>query len=207
MAPRGLGMAQSGSGMAPGVGAVVAAAGRSDVDLVRRARAGDAAAFEAVAAGQVDAAFRLASAILGAGTDPAEATQATLVAAWRELPRLRRPEEFDGWLLRTLVTECRMRARQRGRGRDRITARAADSPAVGPATAGDVGLRRDQALDLLEHAFEALDPDDQALLVLHDLEQRSLTEIAASLHLPVGTVRWRLHEARGVLLSALEPAP
>jgi RNA polymerase sigma-70 factor, ECF subfamily len=207
MAPRGLGMAQPGSEMAPGVGAVVAAAGRSDVDLVRRARAGDAAAFEAVAAGQVDAVFRLASAILGAGTDPAEATRATLVAAWRELPRLRRPEEFDGWLLRTLVTECRMRARQRAHGRDRITAQPAGSPAAGPATAGDVGLRRDQALDLLEHAFEALDPDDQALLVLHDLEQRSLTEIAASLHLPAGTVRWRLHEARGALLSALEPAP
>lgn len=194
--------------MEPTVGRVAGASGRRDVDLVRRARAGDTAAFEAVAAARTEASFRLASAILGAGTDAAEATQAAFVAAWRELPRLRRAEEFDGWLLHTLVNECRMRARQQAHPSavDVIPVPPPPPAAARVIEPGD-SLRRDEALDLLERAFEALDPDDQALVVLHDLEQRPLAEIAAALHLPAGTVRWRLHEARTTMLAALEPVP
>ena len=225
MAARGIGEgAVGGSTMEPTVGRVAGASARSDVDLVRRARAGDAAAFETVASSRMESSFRLASAILGDGADAAEATQAALVAAWRELPRLRRSEEFDGWFLHTLVNECRMLGRQRMQ----VPAVSATPlppaspsvsatpfappppPAVPPASsfpvAGDA-LGRDEALDLLERAFEALDPDDRALVVLHDLEQRPLGEIAASLHLPAGTIRWRLHEARTAMLSALEPGP
>jgi DNA-directed RNA polymerase specialized sigma24 family protein len=40
--------------------------------------------------------------------------------------------------------------------------------------------------------------------VLHHLEDRPLAEIAEIVHRPVGTVKWRLHEARAVLLRALE---
>ena len=58
-------------------------------------------------------------------------------------------------------------------------------------------------LDLLEGAFERLEPDDRAMVVLHHLEGRPLAEIAALLHMPVGTVKWRLHQARGKLQHAL----
>ena len=61
-----------------------------------------------------------------------------------------------------------------------------------------------EVLDLLEGAFERLEPDDRAMVVLHHLEGRPLAEIAALLHMPVGTVKWRLHQARGVLQHALE---
>ena len=61
-----------------------------------------------------------------------------------------------------------------------------------------------EVLDLLEGAFERLEPDDRAMMVLHHLEGRPLAEIAALLHMPVGTVKWRLHQARGVLQHALE---
>ncbi len=42
------------------------------------------------------------------------------------------------------------------------------------------------------------------MVVMHHLEGRPLAEIAALLHMPVGTVKWRLHQARGVLQHALE---
>jgi RNA polymerase sigma-70 factor (ECF subfamily) len=59
-------------------------------------------------------------------------------------------------------------------------------------------------MDQLEAAFEQLDPEDRAMVVLHHLEDRPLAEIAASLHMPVGTVKWRLHEARQALQRSLE---
>ena len=42
--------------------------------------------------------------------------------------------------------------------------------------------------------------------MLHHLEDRPLDEIAAIVHMPVVTVKWRLHEARKVLHAALEAA-
>ena len=65
-------------------------------------------------------------------------------------------------------------------------------------------LDRIEVLDLLEGAFQALDPDDRAMVVMHHLQDRPLAEIAEAMHMPVGTVKWRLHEARQTLQRALE---
>lgn len=55
----------------------------------------------------------------------------------------------------------------------------------------------------LERAFERLDADERALLVLHHVEGRSLADLAAVLEIPVGTVKSRLHAARRNLERAL----
>ena len=57
---------------------------------------------------------------------------------------------------------------------------------------------------LLDDAFEQLETEDRVLIVLHDLEGRPLAEIAEIVDRPVGTVKWRLREARTVLHRALE---
>jgi DNA-directed RNA polymerase specialized sigma24 family protein len=87
----------------------VARSGATDPTLIARARAGDLEAFERVAAGKVDALWRLARAILPSDEGAHEAVQSTLVAAWRELPRLDDLARFDDWLDRILLSECRMR--------------------------------------------------------------------------------------------------
>ena len=58
--------------------------------------------------------------------------------------------------------------------------------------------------DALNRAFERLDAEQRALLVLHHLEERPLTEIAALLGIPVGTAKSRLFTARRALETALE---
>ena len=177
-----------------------------DPGLVRRARQGDPEAFNAIAASRLAAAYRLASAILGSEADAADATQNALVAAWRELPRLRDVERFDAWFHRILVNECRMQVRRR-----QARIREVGLPDVDAGISDQAGQTHDgsmfgmvEALDVLEAAFERLDPDDRTMVVLHHLEDRPLAEIAALLHMPVGTVKWRLHEARRVLYGALE---
>jgi RNA polymerase sigma-70 factor, ECF subfamily len=175
----------------------------SDTTLVRRARAGDAAAFEQMAASRLPTAFRLASAILGSEADAADATQNAFLAAWRELPRLRELDHFDAWLHRILVNECRMQVRRRARVRE-IPMNPESRPGAGYPAYSRPTLDRIELLDLLEGAFEQLDADDRAMVVMHHLEDRPLAEIAAALHMPVGTVKWRLHNARQVLQRALE---
>ena len=177
----------------------------NDARDLRAARAGDPAAFEAIVATRIAGAFRLAAAILGRDADPADAVQNALVAAWRELPKLRELDRFDAWFHRILVNECRMQVRRTSRSREVFAGDAVNSSwdqldDLAQATT----LDRIEVLDLLEGAFQALDPDDRAMVVMHHLQDRPLAEIAEAMHMPVGTVKWRLHEARQALQRALE---
>lgn len=175
----------------------------NDAKRVRDARAGDVRAFEAIARAALPGAYRLASAILGSEADAADATQNALVAAWRELPRLREVASFEPWFHRILVNECRMQVRRRGRRHEVPLDDDATLDGRREALAAPT-LDRVEVMDLLEGAFEELDPDDRAMVVMHHLEDRPLAEIAACMHMPVGTVKWRLHEARQTLQRALE---
>jgi RNA polymerase sigma factor (sigma-70 family) len=58
--------------------------------------------------------------------------------------------------------------------------------------------------DLIRRAFERLDPTVRSLLVLHYVEERPLAEIGRILGSPVGTIKWRLSNARQALYRALE---
>ncbi len=178
-------------------------AGPSDVEQVRRARAGDVRAFESLASAVAPWAFRVASAILGSATDAEDATQHALVAAWRELPRLRDPTAFDDWLLRILLNECRMAACNRLSAQPLHDARSDEAGGSGPSSPRS-SMSRDDVTGVLEAAFDRLDPDDRAILVLCHVFPMPLDRIATSLHVPVGTARWRLHEATQALVLALE---
>jgi RNA polymerase sigma-70 factor (ECF subfamily) len=169
------------------------------IDIVRLAAAGDREAFERLVAATVDRSFRVARAILGNEADARDATQDAFVSAWRDLPNLRNPAQFDAWFRRILLNACRALLRRRMRVReisldgsiDRRFPEAAISDQVGDA-------------DMLARAFDRLDADKRAVLVLHYLEHEPLAAIAGALGIPVGTLKWRMSEARAALGRALE---
>lgn len=170
-----------------------------DPMVIERARAGDPTAFEQLIASRIDPLFRSAWAILGNEADARDATQDACLSAWRELPRLRDIERFDAWLGRILVNSCRMLLRRRGRIREIAMPDSLDLTA--PTSSGPSSV--DDA-DLVARAFDRLDPDARALLVLHHLQHEPVGRIAATLGVPVGTVKWRLYAARGALERALK---
>jgi RNA polymerase sigma-70 factor (ECF subfamily) len=186
----------------------------TDRGLVDRARRGDLAAFEAIAAEQLPALYRFARAILGDDTAAADAASSTVVAAWHELPHLDDPARFDAWVEHILVSECRMdveraapptaRSESGTPGATPGTPGAAydTTPGATPGAADE--LDREAVIRLLDATFESLDAVDRAVVVLHDLDGRVPAAIGGSVHMPLGTVRWRLHEAHERFRSALE---
>jgi RNA polymerase sigma-70 factor, ECF subfamily len=174
-----------------------------DPALIRRAQTGDVEAFTALVAGRFEPMQRTAMAILGHEADARDAVADALAAVWRELPRLRDPAAFEAWSTRILVHACRRRLRGRGRARVReLSLDTGGAAGAGRATSGpadDVAERM-----ALERAFERLDADARAILVLHHLDGRGLTEVAAVLGIPVGTAKSRLFAARRALVRALE---
>ena len=185
------------------------AATSADDALVRRARTGDAAAFAVLVDTRIDRCYRLAWSILSNDADAADATQDALVAAWRQLPRLRDAAAFDGWLNRIVANAALMARRHRVRLREVSVAPAypGDAP---PEPEPPQDLRARTAMDdvvdndAIGRAFDRLRPQDRMILVLHHVEERPVAEIARSLGIPVGTAKSRLHAARGALEKAME---
>ena len=176
-----------------------------DAGLLERAAAGDADAFDTLLRPRLDRLFRMAMAITQSEPDARDATQEACVLAWRELPRLRAHDRFDSWLSQILVNSCRMLLRSRRRGAIREI--SMDDP-LRPATYDKqaVAAEADRFGETLaiRAAFERLDPAVRSLLVLHYVEGRPLADIAKVLSSPVGTIKWRLSNARAALVKALE---
>jgi RNA polymerase sigma-70 factor, ECF subfamily len=194
------------------VEALTTAANRAalaDDALVRRARSGDTAAFERLVATRIDRCYRLARSILSNDADAADATQEALVAAWRQLPRLRDPAAFDGWLNRIVANAALMARRHRVRLRE-VSVQQTYPDNASSATEEQPAARTHTPLndvvdnDAIVRAFDRLRPKDRVILVLHHVEERPVAEIARSLGIPVGTAKWRLHAARRALEHAME---
>jgi RNA polymerase sigma-70 factor, ECF subfamily len=165
---------------------------------VQAAVGGDEDAFEGLVLVNLPRTFRIAVAILGSEADARDAVQETWVAAWRRLSSLVDASSFDAWVDQILVNACRMSLRKRGRVREIALV---DDVDVASAQPGPEQFGEREALD---RAFGNLTVEQRTILVLHHLERRPVTAIAGVLGIPVGTVKSRLHTARGALERFLE---
>jgi RNA polymerase sigma-70 factor (ECF subfamily) len=167
-------------------------------ELVELARSGDRDAFSALAASVVDRLYATAVLILRDHSVADDATQETLVRAWRDLPSLRDPDRFDAWLRRLLVNACRDEGRRHRRRSPEMTLLPIHEPAVGDSS---VMLAN---RDALERGFRRLSPDHRAAVVLHHYLGLSLPEVADATDVPIGTAKSRVHHATRALRAALE---
>jgi RNA polymerase sigma-70 factor, ECF subfamily len=176
-----------------------------DARLLDRAAAGDADAFEALLGPRLDRLYRMAVAITRNEADARDAVQEASVLAWRELPRLRDRDRFDAWMSQILVNVCRSLLRRQRRVRLREIDVDTMSSGDGDRSYATHTAHEDvPEADLIQRAFERLDPAVRSLLVLHYVEERPLAEIGRIMGSPVGTIKWRLSNARRALDRALE---
>ena len=167
------------------------------VRWVEQARAGDRQAFDLLAAAVVDRLYAVARLVLR-DTDRAEdAVQEALVRCWRDLPALRDPAKFDAWLRRLLMRAITDEFRQRRRERAAITILRLE-PAT-PDASGALAIR-----EQLDRGFRRLSIDHRLVIVLRLHLGLSLEETAATLGIPVGTAKSRLHYATEAMRVALE---
>jgi RNA polymerase sigma-70 factor (ECF subfamily) len=165
-------------------------------------------AFDALIGVRRDRCYRRAWAILANDADAADATQDAFVAAWRELPRLRDAGAFDGWLDRIVANTSRMARRHRMRLREVPVAGDGSGADDGPTwESGSATIENEcdaiVARDAMDRAFDRLRPADRALILMHHVDERSVAEIALQFDIPVGTAKWRLHQARKALERAM----
>jgi RNA polymerase sigma-70 factor (ECF subfamily) len=170
-------------------------------DRVEQAKRGDHEAFADLVdtrLARLDAAARL---ILRDPELARDAVQEALIRAWRDLPGLRDPDRFDGWLQKLTVHACLDLIRRRRRRAIEVEI----SPIDPPVTSDFTGALADR--DLVDQALRHLDPGHRAVVALHYLLGMPLPEVAASLGIPLGTAKSRLHYSLATMRASVPPDP
>jgi RNA polymerase sigma-70 factor (ECF subfamily) len=166
-------------------------------DLVRLARDGDRDAYDVLLTQLIDHLYRIARLILRDYDRADDAVQEALVRCWRDLPRLRDLDRFDAWLNRILLNAVTDEARVRRRIDAGVTRLRLD-----PSEADSSGALADR--DELARVFDRLSIDHRTIVVLHHYLGLTVDEAAATIGIPVGTAKSRLHYATEALRAALE---
>jgi RNA polymerase sigma factor (sigma-70 family) len=179
---------------------MVAPGAEANVDqrgLVERAQGGDHDAFTALVdltIARLDTAARL---VLRDPELARDAVQETLIRAWRNLRSLRDPDRFDAWLHRLMINACLDLQRHRRRRVIEVELTPLDAPSVSDT----VGAFADR--ELLDEALARLDPGHRAVVVLHYYLGMPLPDVAASIGIPVGTAKSRLHYALATMRASV----
>lgn len=167
-------------------------------DLVRRAQRGDEHAFAQLVPAAATRLMGVAYRILHDQGLAEDATQQALLMAWTHLGELRDAERFDAWTYRLVVRACYRESGRRRLLRNPLTLLADRHPSGRDET--DDVINRDR----IERGFRRLSLQHRSVLVLHHHVGLPLTEVAAVLGVPVGTVRSRLHYASRALRASIE---
>ena len=170
--------------------------------LVEQAARGDHDAFAERARAAVVRLDQAARLILRDPELARDAVQDGLIRAWRDLPGLRDPDRFDAWIHRLTVNACLDLARRRRRRPIEVEL----SPMYEPTLSDQAGAVADR--ELIEGVLRRLDEAGRAIVVLHYYLGMPLTDVAATLGIPVGTAKSRLHRALTEMRAAVgvEPA-
>jgi RNA polymerase sigma-70 factor (ECF subfamily) len=170
--------------------------------FIRAAQRGEIAAFNQLVEAYQRQVYNVCYRTLGNAEDAADATQETFVSAYRGLKNFRGPPEgFRGWLVRIAVNACYDLARRRK------PAMSLEEELVERAPTADHADRAAAAADV-QRALLEIPMDFRIVLILHELQDQPLDEIAAALDVPVGTVKSRLHRGRvalGRVLAGEQP--
>ncbi|MEX1129930.1 MAG: RNA polymerase sigma factor [Vicinamibacterales bacterium] len=185
----------------------------SDLDLVRLAQAGDAEAFGELVERNRRAVFRAALAAVGSPTEAEDVAQEAFVTAWRKLDGFRGESQFRTWLLSITWRKA-------------IDRRKTISRWLKLAASSSRDEAGDDMFDIIERVPATGRPHDEVMasnelqrdvrtligtlprklrdaLLLAGTGEHTYDEIGQLLGAPVGTVKWRVAEARRVLKRKL----
>jgi RNA polymerase sigma-70 factor, ECF subfamily len=180
----------------------------TEAEAIRRAQAGDAAAFEHLFQLHSRRVYALCLRMVGNPADAEDLAQEAFLQLFRKIATFRGESAFSTWLHRMTVNVVLMRLRKKSLPTDSLEeSLEPDSENSGPKR--DVGapdLRLSGAVDRvnLERSIEKLPPGYRTVFMLHDVQGYEHNEIADIMGCSVGNSKSQLHKARTRLRELLQ---
>ena len=156
--------------------------------------------------------YNIAYRMAGNEADARDLSQEAFLRVYRALRRVEPDAPLESWLYRIVsnlhIDLLRKRPRQRVESLDATV----DTPRgeilrelPDPTSNPEAIIEREQLDGTIQRALGTLSEDLRMVVVLSDIEGYSYEEIAMFLHVPLGTVKSRLHRARQMLQLRLAP--
>lgn len=179
----------------------------SDVELVKRAKAGDLSAFDALATRHEERVYSLAMRMLRHEQDAEDATQQAFLSALENLGGFREESSFLTWLLR-ITAHAALKIIRKHKGLATVSLEQTTEPAEGsdsvphPEFIADWKQSPEQLVQqreirrLMDDALARLDEKHRMVFLLRDVEGLSIKETAGALGLSEANTKVRLLRAR-----------
>jgi RNA polymerase sigma-70 factor (ECF subfamily) len=170
--------------------------------LVAAAQGGDRFALDQLLRAHYDRIHAVCRRVAGSTKDADDACQEALIKIVRSLPRFDGRSSFGTWAYRIATNASLDELRKRQRRPALHAVGDDDRPEPADASAH----RYDEALAdrfVLDDALDGLPEDLRIAVILRDVADLDYAEIAATLDVPVGTVKSRISRGRAALASSL----
>lgn len=189
----------------------------SDQELVRRAKAGDLPAFEALASRHERRIYTVARRITGNESDAEDVTQQAFLSAIEGLENFREEAGFATWLQR-IATHAALKVLRKRKGLPMVSLEASTEAQEGYDTvphpeyiadwreSPEKLVGRNETARLIDEALTELDQKHRVIFLLRDVEGLSVKETAEALGLSEANVKVRLLRARLQLRERLTRA-
>lgn len=176
-----------------------------DAELVVAARSGDRGALDSLLRRHYDRIYAVCRRITGSDADAADAAQEAMISIVRNLDKFDGRSTFGTWVYR-IATNASLDELRRARRRPLLAGPDRDDGTVHETADPDAGLRIEAVADhlALDHALTGLSEEFRVPLVLRDVADLDYSEIAATLGIPLGTVKSRIARGRAALARELD---
>ncbi len=177
----------------------------SDLDLVRRIKAGDDRAFEEMVSRYHARVYSLSYGVLRSAEDAEEATQDAFLTLYRKIGTFDESRKFFSWFYRVALNAAYSRARRRPSLptvaiEDRLPRFSADGHFAADVPDWSVAIEDEVAArELAARAGEfiaELPPAYRDVIWMNDVEGLTAPEIAETLEISIPAFKSRLHRAR-----------
>ncbi len=175
-----------------------------DSHWLEQCREGDSQAIEKLVHTYQKDVYRLALSILDNPDDAEDCTQETFLAALRALDSFREDASFKTWLFRIAINICRSRLRRRKNRRQLQELLQILFHLRGDEVHPEKKAVQNETDADLWHSICSLDDKHRIPLVLRYYHDLPISDIAAILDVPAGTVHSRLNHARTQLRLLLK---
>lgn len=185
----------------------------ADLIVVRLVQSGDVAAFDRLISKYRERVFGIIYNMTSNREDAADLTQDTFIKAFQSIQRFGGQSSFFTWLYRIAVNSTLSHLRKsRLRSFFSLESINADEPVsreIIAALTDKTGVERDSYVrelqEKLNEAMQKLSIKHRTVVTLFEIDGLSHQEIAEVMDCSVGTVRSRLHYAKQLLQSELQP--
>ncbi len=174
---------------------------QTDAELLAAHVGGDPDAFDALYRRHRDRLWAVALRTCGNAQDAEDALQEALISALRNAANFRGDAAVTTWLHRIVVNACMDGFRRRKvRAADSLPDEASEP---GVLTNSNDVIDRSETRVALVAALQSLPADQRAAIVLVDIEGWSVSDAAAILGVPMGTIKSRCSRGRSALALVL----